>query len=367
MGGDVVLDDRAQHGEPTVLDHGHLRCSASGRCWHSRNPSAKSTTAARPATRRAPHARRRRLDGAPPPRLGGPDADAGTPETREGRDGDGPLRARRALRRPARRRAGARSPRSRPSTGLVVECADSGWCGAVVGTDKGADGWAVVLEDRHGVRRPFALRPAAFLLDGEVVTLVRPAVAAPTGPRPHRVRARSPSPTSAPSSPGARGSGSRACTTPSSSRRSGATTCGSRASSSSRCTAPTTCSRSSATSPPARAGASACCSTTWCPGSKETRIADEVRRAYGRHVTVLGHPYVDVWQAIRPQVLGIEAWPVVPKGRPWKEGVLAALGRPHATPADVAAGLALAARPRAHATPTSSRACWPASRSSSTS
>ena len=35
--------------------------------------------------------------------------------------------------------------------GLVVECVESGWCGAVVGTDKGADGWAVVLEDRHGV------------------------------------------------------------------------------------------------------------------------------------------------------------------------------------------------------------------------
>ena len=61
--------------------------------------------------------------------------------------------------------------------GLVVECVESGWCGAVVGTDKGADGWAVLLEDRHGVRRPFALRPAAFLLDGEVVTLVRPAAA----------------------------------------------------------------------------------------------------------------------------------------------------------------------------------------------
>jgi hypothetical protein len=74
------------------------------------------------------------------------------------------------------------------------------------------------------------------------------------------------------------------------------------------------------------------------PGSKETRIAEAVRAAYGDHVTVLGHPYVDVWQAIRPQVLGIDAWPVVPKGQPWKQGVLAALGRPHSTPADVADG-----------------------------
>ena len=39
-----------------------------------------------------------------------------------------------------------------------------------------------------------------------------------------------------------------------------------------------------------------------------------------------GHPFVDIWQAMKPSVLGIEAWPVVPVGRPWKEGVLAALG-----------------------------------------
>ena len=34
----------------------------------------------------------------------------------------------------------------------------------------------------------------------------------------------------------------------------------------------------------------------------------------------------DVWEAIRPDVVGIEAWPVVPRGIPWKEGVVAALG-----------------------------------------
>ena len=41
---------------------------------------------------------------------------------------------------------------------------------------------------------------------------------------------------------------------------------------------------------------------------------------------VTGHPYVDVWQAVKPAALGIRAWPVVPPGRPWKEGVCAALG-----------------------------------------
>jgi hypothetical protein len=58
-------------------------------------------------------------------------------------------------------------------------------------------------------------------------------------------------------------------------------------------------------------------------GSKETRIASEVDDP---NVLICGHPYVDVWQAIRPQVLGFEAWPEVPKGQPWKEGVMAALG-----------------------------------------
>lgn len=41
---------------------------------------------------------------------------------------------------------------------------------------------------------------------------------------------------------------------------------------------------------------------------------------------VRGTPYVDVWQAIRPAVLGIPAWPVIPRGQPWKEGACAALG-----------------------------------------
>ena len=39
-----------------------------------------------------------------------------------------------------------------------------------------------------------------------------------------------------------------------------------------------------------------------------------------------GHPYVDIWQAVRPERLGLERWPQVPRGRPWKEGVCAAVG-----------------------------------------
>ena len=62
-------------------------------------------------------------------------------------------------------------------------------------------------------------------------------------------------------------------------------------------------------------------------GSKESRIADAVARGpHGRNVLVVGHPYVDVWQAVKPAAVGIAAWPVVPRGTPWKEGVCAALG-----------------------------------------
>lgn len=225
--------------------------------------------------------------------------------------------------------------------GLVVECADTGWCGEVVGTTKTTEGWAVVLEDRHGVRRPFVMRPAAFLLDGAPTTLVRPA--APAAP-------------AASAGPGRTASGSIAVAD-----------LRARVARGSRIWVEgvhdaelvekvwghdlrvegvvveplhgaddlLSLVRDFAPAPGRRIGVLL---DHLVPGSKETRIAEEVRRAYGRHVTVLGHPYVDVWQAIRPQVLGIDAWPVVPKGRPWKQGVLAALGRPHDDPADVAAG-----------------------------
>jgi hypothetical protein len=59
------------------------------------------------------------------------------------------------------------------------------------------------------------------------------------------------------------------------------------------------------------------------PGSKEARLAAEVRHP---HVLVTGHPFVDVWAAVRPQALGIPAWPDVPMGEPWKAGVARRLG-----------------------------------------
>lgn len=70
------------------------------------------------------------------------------------------------------------------------------------------------------------------------------------------------------------------------------------------------------------------------PGSKESRIA---AAAAAPGVLVLGHPFVDVWQSVKPARLGLAAWPVIPRGTEWKHGICAALGWPHDTGADVAA------------------------------
>lgn len=76
------------------------------------------------------------------------------------------------------------------------------------------------------------------------------------------------------------------------------------------------------------------------PGSKEQRIVDALMRKPGvaGNVLVVGHPYVDVWQAIKPQTLGIPAWPQIPRGTDWKTGILQAFGWPHTTAEDIGLG-----------------------------
>jgi hypothetical protein len=60
-------------------------------------------------------------------------------------------------------------------------------------------------------------------------------------------------------------------------------------------------------------------------GSKEWRVAASVA---GEHVLVVGTPFIDIWQAIRPAVVGLESWPTVPRDRPWKQGICEAFGQP---------------------------------------
>ena len=73
-------------------------------------------------------------------------------------------------------------------------------------------------------------------------------------------------------------------------------------------------------------------------GSKETCIAEAVRRGPGgAHTLIVGHPYVDIWQAVKPGRLGLRRWPTIPRDVEWKHGICAALGWPHAAQADIAA------------------------------
>ena len=142
------------------------------------------------------------------------------PENRTPRPGQGPVPQVEA----------ERGPRGRGLRGTVLRRGRRGRAGSVT------------LEDRFGKRRVFPL-PGAFLLDGKRVTLVRPRRDAArrrsrsAGPRPGR----SPPRSSGPRSPGPAGSTSRASTTPSWWRRSGATTCATSASSWSTWRASTTC------------------------------------------------------------------------------------------------------------------------------
>lgn len=71
-------------------------------------------------------------------------------------------------------------------------------------------------------------------------------------------------------------------------------------------------------------------------GSKETRIAEAAARPWAGDVLIVGHPYIDIWQAVKPERLGIRQWPVIPRGTEWKHGICEAFRWPHEDQADIA-------------------------------
>jgi hypothetical protein len=223
-----------------------------------------------------------------------------------------------------RRRRGVPEVDAEPD--LVVEDADSGFCGAVVGFESGA----VVLEDRRGRRRNFPMLPAAFLLDGVPVTLRRP-VRAPGQPARRRTASGS---VALPSSPARVARASRIWVEGVHDAALVERIWGDDLRVEGVVVEPLSGVDELAAavaefgpSPTRRLGVLV---DHLVPGSKESRLVAAVTSPY---VLVTGHPYVDVWQAVKPARLGIGAWPVVPPGRPWKEGVCAALGV--AEPADM--------------------------------
>ncbi|WP_395243136.1 DUF3097 domain-containing protein [Agromyces sp. MMS24-K17] len=230
--------------------------------------------------------------------------------------------------RGASRRA---TPEAAAERDLVVEVAADGFCGAVVGIEK----QLVTLEDRFGRRRVFPLG-LGFVLDGEPVRLVAPKAAAPTG----RMRTASgsfavdagPAKVALPSRIFVEG-------------RHDAELVEKIWGSDLRVEGvvveylegvdvlPEVLDRFRP-APGRRVGVLV---DHLVPGSKEQRIADAVARGpHGADVLVVGHPFIDIWQAVRPARLGIDAWPVIPRGTSWKHGVCAAFGWPHAEQADIA-------------------------------
>jgi hypothetical protein len=230
---------------------------------------------------------------------------------------------------PRRKPGQGQVPEIAAEPGLVIEDSEGRFCGAVVRIDKDS----VTLEDRHGNRRVFPYTPRGFLLDGRPVTLIRPKPSAePKGTR------RTASGSVAVSGP-QRAKVARASRIyvegkhdaelveriwgddlrdvgvvveflegiddlpaivrefdPDQARRLGVLV------------------------------------DHLVPGSKESKIAAAVQQNPG--VLIVGHPFIDLWEAVRPSAVGIDAWPKVPRGEPWKEGVLRALG----WPPDTAAG-----------------------------
>jgi hypothetical protein len=204
---------------------------------------------------------------------------------------------------------------------LVVEDAESGFCGAVVGFESGA----VVLEDRFGKRRNFPLLPAAFLLDGQPVTLRRPAApAVPAVPGPRRRTASGSIAVDNQPARVARASriwveGVHDAALVERIWGDDLRVEGVVVEPLSGVDALPEAVRDFGPGPARRLGVLV---DHLVPGSKESRIVASVTSP---HVLVTGHPYVDIWQAVKPDRLGIRAWPEIPPGRPWKEGVCAAL------------------------------------------
>ena len=222
-----------------------------------------------------------------------------------------------------------------PAThGEVVEEVTTGWCGAIVQVDRDLD--TVTLEDRHGTRRTFPLGPG-FHLDGKPVVLTAPITQ------------------KGPTKPTRTASGSIAVHD-----------------------AKARVARASRIFVEGRHDAELV-EKVWgddlriegvvveylggvddladhlkdfkpaaqrrvgvlvdhlVKGSKESRIADAiVRSPIGQHVGIVGNPFIDIWQAVKPDRLGLREWPTIPRTIEWKKGVCQHLGWPHRDQADIA-------------------------------
>ncbi|GGG68240.1 DUF3097 domain-containing protein [Corynebacterium pelargi] len=202
---------------------------------------------------------------------------------------------------------------------LVVEVLADGFVGAVIAFERTYDGDFVRLEDRYGQERLFKMRPGAFLIDGQRVSLTRYVPKAQSqrsnsgSRRVEQVEAK----VALPSRIWVEGVHDAAIVEkiwghdlrvegvvveylegldnlqqrlddfqPTAQRRVGVL------------------------------------ADHLIEGSKESRLTEEV----GPNVLVTGHPFIDIWAAVKPQRLGLSAWPEVPYGEDWKQGVCRRVG-----------------------------------------
>ena len=232
-----------------------------------------------------------------------------------------------------------RRPAAQPTPaerGLVVEEVQTGWVGAVVRVEKSGGVHLVVLEDRHGRTRSFPLGPG-FWVDGRPVVLTAP------------VTSRAPAPPARTASGSVAVHGQRARVAR-----------GSRIWVEGKHDAElvekvwgddlrvegvvvelldgadnlAAALADFGPTPQRRVGVLL---DHLVPGAKEQRLADAALRTVpAGTVLILGHPYVDVWQAVRASRLGLERWPAVERGTEWKYGILRSLGWPADSQEDVA-------------------------------
>ncbi|EEI16621.1 DUF3097 domain-containing protein [Corynebacterium lipophiloflavum] len=219
----------------------------------------------------------------------------------------------------ARRRKPA-YPEVPAEPGIVVEVGGSDFVGAVIAFERTYDGDFVRLEDRRGTQRLFKMLPGAFELEGRRVTLTRavaarqaPAVSNSGSRRVEGVRAK----VATPSRIWVEGIHDAAIVEKVWGHDlrvegvvveylEGLDNLAARL-------------EEFQPGPGRRIGVLA---DHLVEGSKETRLVENV----GPDVLVTGHPYIDIWAAVKPLSVRIRQWPQVPYGEDWKQGVCRRLG-----------------------------------------
>lgn len=201
--------------------------------------------------------------------------------------------------------------------GIVVEAGD--FVGAVIGFERTYDGDFLRLEDRYGTSRLFKMRPGAFLYEGKRVTLTR--FIPPQEPQRSKSGSRKAAPhrakTAIPSRIWVEGLHDAAIIEKiwgHDLRAEGVAV--------EYLEGLDNLPRRLEEFQPAPGRRIGVLADHLVKGSKETRIAEGV----GEQVLVTGHPYVDIWAAVKPRCVGIASWPEIPRSEDWKTGVCQRLG-----------------------------------------